>query len=162
MKQTNNLDEFKSSLEVKTKKELEKIEQEIIKEAEKVDKELGEAKIELPTKNYENVAEAIRYFLDKQTIQWQYAQAMISMYEFWNPKVFVKNIPYPMLHQTLTNLGSLQFKGYDEWTKVVSINEYFEPLREEYIKLASKPYDVANRHELVMNALGLNSPIEVK
>lgn len=155
-------EEFKKTLQGKSQKELEAIEQKIIAEAEEVDKELAKATIKLPKDEFKNVAENIRYFLNKQTIQWQYAQAMSAIYEFWDPEKTQKNIPYPILHQTLTDLGSMQFTGYDEWNRVISINKYFEPLREEYVKLASRPYEVANRHDMVMSALGLGNPIEIK
>lgn len=153
-------EEFKKSLDGKTKEELEKIEQEVIKEAEEADKELSVAKIGLPKKNYEKVAEYIQYFLDKQSVQWQYAQAMSSMYNFWDPKVYNANIEYPMLHQTLTTLGGLQFTGHDEWEKVIIINSYFEPLHDSYVELSSKPYMIAAKHDMIMNKLGLSNPIQ--
>lgn len=162
LEQLKEKEDFKKSLEGKSKEELEKIEQEIIQEAEELDKELMSAKVSLQRKNYETVAQHIRDFLDKQTIQWQYAQAMATMYEFWDPNVFNANIEYPMLHQTLTTLGNFQFTGYKEWKAVIEINEYFEPIREEYIKLASKPYEVANRHGIVMDMLGLQNPVQVQ
>ena len=155
-------DEFKKQIQGKSQKELEALEQEIIKEAEEEDQGLAKAMVKLPkVKNYKEVAEAIRYFIDKQTVQWQYAQAMDAIYKFWNPDKAPKEIAYPVLHQTLTDLGSMQFTGHDEWAKVIAINNYFEPLREEYIKLASRPYEVANRHDMVMSALGLGNPVEI-
>ncbi|MCH5166902.1 MAG: hypothetical protein J1F35_03330 [Erysipelotrichales bacterium] len=155
-------EDFRKEIQGKSQKELEALEQEIIKEAEEVDKDLAKAMMKLPkVKNYKEIAEGIRYFLDKQTIQWQYAQAMASMYDFWNPEKAPKEIAYPILHQTLTDLGSMQFTGHDEWNKVIAINNYFEPLRAEYIKLASRPYEVANRHDMVMSALGLGNPVNL-
>lgn len=155
------LDEFKKSLEGKSEAELKEVEQEIIKEAEAVDKKLSETVLELPEKGYQDVRRDIQMFLDKQTVQWQYTQGMLNMYDFWTPKK-PDTIPYPVLHSVLTTLGGLQFTGYKEWNAVVRINNYFASFRDKYIELTEEPYLVAGKHDIVMNLLGLNNPIQIK
>lgn len=153
-----DLFDFKKSLDGKSKEELEALEQELVKEAEMVDKEVNETVFDLPTENYPAVAEAIRYFLDKQSVQWQYSLAMVAMYDFWGEKP-EKTIPYAQLDTILRTLGGLQFTGYKEWAMVVAVNKFFEPLREKYVEVTTKVYDVASKHNEVMNALGLNTPV---
>lgn len=151
--------EFKKSLEGKSKEELEALEKKLVVEAEAIDKEVSETQFDLPTENYKAVAEAVRYFLDKQTVQWQYSLAMVGMYDFWG-ETPAKKIPYAQLDTILRTLGGLQFTGYKEWAMVVAVNKFFEPLRAAYVELTTKVYDIAAKHNEVMNALGLNVPVQ--
>lgn len=153
------INEFKASLEGMSVEELKKVEQEIIEKAEAIDKEIVATNFDLPTENYEVIAEAVRYFLNKQQVQWQYTLGMIGMYDFWTDTCPGK-IPFPHLDSVLRALGSMQFTGYDEWSKVVAINKYFEPLRVEYASLTEKAYVIAEKHQIVMDKLGLNTPVE--
>lgn len=152
------LAKFKKSLEGKTLKELEAIEQDIIKEADKVDKEVADTKFNLPADNYKKVANGIRYFLNKTSVQWQYSLAMKTIYEFWDPDKKADKIPYATLDTTLRQLGDKQFTGYDEWSNIVIINEYFVPLRNAYVKVTQQVYDIASKHSAVIDALNINDP----
>lgn len=152
------LAEYKKSLDGKTKEELEAIEKEVIAEAEAVDKEVNTTEFDLPTENYKVVAEAIRYFLNKQSVQWQYSLAMVGMYDFWGEKP-AKKIPYAQLDTILRTLGGLQFTGYKEWAMVVAVNKFFESLRTQYMELTSKVYDVAAKHNTIMQAMDLLRPV---
>ena len=68
-------------------------------------------------------------------------------------------IPYAQLDSILRTLGGMQFTGYEEWAKVIAINKFFEGLREQYIEVTQKAYDVATRHQMLMDAMGLNTPV---
>lgn len=153
-----NEEDFKKSLEGKSVEELRKLEEKIVKECDAIDKEVAETEFDMPTENYAEVAKAVKFFLNKQTVQWQYTLGMVAMYDFWADEC-PKTIPYAQLDSVLRTIGSLQFTGYDEWAMVVVINKYFEPLREAYTKVTQKIYDVATRHNIVMETLGLNEPL---
>lgn len=153
-----NAEDFKKSLEGKTVEELKKIEVEVISECEAIDKEVTETVFDMPTENYAEVAKAVKFFLNKQTVQWQYTLGMVAMYDFWADEC-PKTIPYAQLDSVLRTIGALQFTGYDEWAMVVVINKYFEPLREAYTAVTQKIYDAATKHNTVMEALGLNEPL---
>ena len=153
------LDESKKKCQSMTREQLEELEQEYIKKAEEIDKETATAMFDLPAENYANVAAGIRMFLDKQTIQWQYTLGMKVLYEYWNPEVQPKEINYPTLDSTLRTIGELQFTGYKEWCAVVDINKFMEPLREKYIEVTEKVYDVAAHHNIIIDELKLNTPM---
>lgn len=153
------LDAYKKSLEGKTLEELRKLEEELMVEADKNDVKIKEAEFDLSSENYETVAEAVRYFLDSQEVAWQYALAMVSMYDFWDPKKKADKIPYPQLDATLRTLGGLKFKGYNEWAMVIAINKYFEPLHESYASLTEPAYEIATKHSYVMDAIQKLTPI---
>lgn len=158
MKKDTNFEDFKKSLEGKSLPELQEIEKQIVAEADKIDKEISETTFNLPKENYETVADAIKYFLNKQTVQWQYTLGMVGMYDFWDGKQQTK-IPYAQLDSILRTLGGMQFSGYEEWAKVIAINKFFEGLREQYVEVTQKAYDVATRHQMLMDAMGLNTPV---
>jgi len=153
------LEDFKKKCDKMSRKQLEELEQEYIAKAEEMDKETSEKMFELPEENYKAVAEGIRMFLDKQTIGWQYTLGMKVLYEYWNPEVQPKEINYPTLDSTLRTLGELQFTGYKEWCAVVDINKFMEPLREEYIAVTEKVYEIAAYHNIIMDALKLVTPM---
>lgn len=153
------LDEFKESLKSKSFEELQKIEQEIIEKNDKINKEVTEKMFNLPEENYKEAAEGIRLFLNKQTVGWQYTLGMVVLYEFWDPERYPKEINYPTLDSTLRTIGELQFTGYDEWQACVTINRYFEPLHQEYVDATEPIYEAAAYHNVVMDAMNLNKPM---
>lgn len=153
-------DAFVESLKGKTKEELEQIEQEVIAQCEAADKEVSEAKLKLPETGYTEVSKSIVHLLNKKSVTWQYTLAMINLINFWKASRQTE-IPYPILDTTLRQLGELQFTGSKEWQMVIDITNFFEGLRGEYVELTNRAFDLASRHDAVMNALGLQNPIQV-
>lgn len=156
------LAKFENSLKKKSLEELEKLEQEIIAEADKNGEELGKTEFEMPVENYAEVAKAIRKFLNKQSIQWQYTLGMVAMYDFWDPEKRQEKIPYPYLDSILRTLGGLQYTGYEEWASVVAVNKFFEPLQKAYLEVTQVTYDIATKHDAVMKAMELASNVPSK
>ncbi|MBO5004768.1 MAG: hypothetical protein J6D03_05920 [Clostridia bacterium] len=151
-------DEFVKTLDGLDQKALEELEQKIIKESDEYQQSLNTKMFDLPKKNYEETAKAIQALLSKQTIQWQYTLGLVTMYEFWDPKKNPKKVNYPTLDGTLRTLGSLSFTGYDEWKAVVIINDYFEPLRGDYVDATNEIYLNAEKHNAVMDKLKVFDP----
>lgn len=154
------IDAYKASLRDKSYEELKALEAEVIAEAEQVDNEIKDSTYDLPADNYKEVCEAIRMLLNNVKVQWQFTLGLVAMYDFWNPEKREKTIPHPMLDGTLRTLGEMQFTGYNEWAAVVAINKYFEPLREAYVNNTERVYDVAMKHNEIMDALALVAPGE--
>ena len=147
------LKEYAESLNGKTFEELEKIESELIAEADANDQKVSKTEFDLPKENYKEVAEGIRMLLNKQTVQWQYTLGLVGLYDFWNPEKKAKKIPYAQLDAILRTLGQMQFTGYTEWAAVVAINKYFEPLHNAYVDATEKTYDIASKHQAVMQRM---------
>ena len=147
------LSDFKKSIENATEAELKKIEQDVIKEADDVNKEVQETKFDLPEENYVDVAVAIQGLLGKVKVQWQYAAAMAEMYEFWNPEKKPSTVVYGLLDATLRQLGQMEFTGISEWKAVMTVNSYFEPIKEKYITVSQKIFDVADKHNAILEKL---------
>lgn len=157
-----DLAKFKKSLSKKNLEELEALEQEYIKKQDKNAEDLGKTEFDMPTENYEIVANAIRKFLNKQSVQWQYTLGMVGMYDFWDPMKRSDKIPYPHLDSILRTLGGMQFTGYDEWSAVVAVNKFFEPLHKQYIEATESTYELATYHSAIMDEIQAKTPIEYK
>ena len=158
-KKIEELKAFEQSLEAKTLEELQVLEQEIVKEAEEADKEVSSKEFKLDKKNYQTVAQGTRDLLNKKTVQWQFTLGMVAMYDFWDPEKNPGKVLYPMLDGTLRALGDATFTGYEEWASVVAINKYFEGIRQEYIDTTEKVYDIAAKHNAVIDAMNKKTPI---
>lgn len=159
LEKKKQLDEFSKKLKEMSVEELHSLEKEIIKEADEVDKETSNTEFDLPKENYKEVASSIQMLLNKQTVEWRFTLGLVSMYEFWDPENFKGKIQYPMLDATLRTLGDMQFTGYKEWAAVVVVNKYFEPLHNQYVEVTEKTYDVAAKHNAVMDELKLREPL---
>lgn len=159
IKKQKELDKYKEKLKPMSLDELTKLEQKVIKEAEEVEKKIADRMFDLPTENYPIVAEAIRYFLNKQTVQWQYTLGLVTLYDFWDIDNKPEKINYPTLDSTLRTLGDMQFKGYEEWARVIAINKYFEPLHEAYADATEEVYDVAAKHNMILEEMELKTPV---
>ena len=154
---------FENSLKKMSLEELEKLEQEVIAEADKQGEALGKMEFDLPKENYKAVAEAVRKFLNKQSIQWQYTLGMVAMFDFWDPEKHKGKIPYPYLDSILRTLGGLQYTGYEEWAAVVAVNKFFEPLHTNYVDATESTYDIASKHDIVIRKIEeLSKPTDVK
>lgn len=151
-------DEFVKSLEGLDEAALRELETKIIDESDEYQKSLNEQMFALPAKGYDELAKAIHLLLNKQTSQWQYTLGLVTMYEFWDEKKRPKEVNYPTLDGTLRTLGSMSFTGYDEWKAVITINNYFEPMRARYVELTNEIYFNAEKHNAVMDKLKVYDP----
>jgi len=158
LKKQQEMDAYKKSIESLSLEELQAKEQEVIKEADDINKKISEYQFKISSKGYKEVAEDIRYFLDKREVEWQYTVGLITMYEFWNPAKVQKQVSYPMFDATVRMLGEMKFKGYKEWKFVVQINDYFKDVRDEYAELTEKIWDNATQHNIILERMELLDP----
>lgn len=152
------LEAYKKEMSDKSLEEILEIEKGVVKEADEINEKISKYQFKLGSKGYKEAAAAIRYFLDKQTVTWQYTVGMITMYEFWNPTSNPKTVGYPMFDGTLRTLGELKFTGYDEWKKVIIINDYFKDIRDEYAELTEEIWDNASKHSILCDRIQILDP----
>lgn len=158
LKKQKELVEYKKLIDSKPLKEVLEIEKELVKEADDINDKISKYQFKISTKGYKEAAEAIRYFLNKQTITWQFTVGMITMYEFWNPAQHPKTVGYPMFDGTLRTLGEMKFTGYEEWKKVVKINDFFKDIRQEYSELTEEIWDNASKHNVICDRIQILDP----
>jgi hypothetical protein len=148
---------FKDTLKDMTLEQLEELEQKIIKETDEHNDARMKMKFKMPAKNYKEAMTAIRAALDTLTVQWQYALGLKTMYEFFDPEKRTEEVDFPMLDSMLRTLGNAQLHGYDQWNYVVTISEYFDPIREDYAKASQQVYVDAEKHNMVMKEMELHT-----
>lgn len=158
LKKQQELVEYKKLIESKSLEEVLEIEKGIVNEADEINAKIQKYQFKLSTKGYKEAAEAIRYFLNKQTITWQFTVGMITMYEFWNPQSNPKTVGYPMFDGTLRTLGEMKFTGYEEWKRVIKINDYFKDIRDEYSELTEEIWDNASKHNVICDRIQVLDP----
>lgn len=146
---------FRDTLKDLTLDQLLELEQKLIKEADEHEKERNGLKLKMPEKGYAEAASAIRGVIGEMTIQWQYALVMKEMYEFFDPANRPEEIAFTMLDGVLRTVSNAQLKGYEQWAYVVTISDYFEPLREEYARVGSQVYIDAQKHDALINQMQL-------
>ena len=152
--------EFKQTLTNKTEEELRALIEEITNESRDLDQEVSGLEYDIPTKGQKDAFDSIKYFLDKQKVQWNYALGLVNIYEFFDGSQ--KKITFAMLDTILRMLGSLEYVGYAEWKKVVDINDYFTPVAEQYRDVTDKIYDIAERYQMVEGQLKMFEPQPVE
>ena len=158
LKKQQELAEYKKLIDSKSLEEVLEIERGIVKEADDINDKISKYQFKLSSKGYKDAAEAIRYFLNKQTITWQYTVGMITMYEFWNPTQNPKTVGYPMFDGTLRTLGEMKFTGYEEWKRVIKINDFFKDIRQEYSELTEEIWDNASKHNVICDRIQILDP----
>jgi len=158
LEKQKELEIYRREIESKSLEEILELEQQLIKEADEINEKISKYQFKLPVKGYKGAAEAIRYFLDKQSVTWQYTVGLIAMYDFWLPSNNPKTVGYPMFDGTLRMLGELKFTGYDEWKRVYIINEYFKDLRDEYQELTQEIWDNASKHNIICDRIQILDP----
>lgn len=151
--------EFKETLVGKSVAELEAIEQELIKEFDKLNDKRKVVEFDLPNEGWETAATTICDFLNKKEAPWNVGFALIGIYEFWKATENPKKIPFAVFELTLQTLGELTFKGYDEWTAIAGINKWFEPIHPAYAEIVMGMRYLGMKHSAVQDAMGLNTPI---
>ena len=143
--------EFKASLANMTKEELEALAAKLTEESKATDSKVANLKYALENKGQKTAWDAIKTFLDKQSVKWNYALGLITLYEFFDKPQ--KEISFAMLDTVLRLLGSIEYTGYTEWKLVTTINDYFTPISVDFRDVTDEIYDVAERYALVDSQL---------
>ena len=131
--------EFKASLANMTKEELEALAAKLTEESKETDSKVANLNYTLENKGQKAAWDAIKTFLDKQSVKWNYALGLITLYEFFDKAQ--KEISFAMLDTVLRLLGSLEYTGYAEWKMVTTINDYFTPIAADYRDVTDEIYD---------------------
>ena len=143
--------EFKASLANMTKEELEALAAKLTEESKETDSKVANLKYALENKGQKAAWDAIKTFLNKQAVKWNYALGLMTLYEFFDKPQ--KEISFAMLDTVLRLLGSIEYTGYTEWKLVTTINDYFTPISVDFRDVTDEIYDVAERYALVDSQL---------
>ena len=127
----------------------------ITAEIDKHNEYVSKCMITLPAKNRESALQAIRILLDKQKVNWVYALVMAKLYDTFDPSTKAKEVEFTILDTMLRTLSNLEYEGHDEWKLCDTINKFFEPIRDEYVSISEKTYELAEKHVIIDETLRL-------
>lgn len=160
-----SLDDHKAKVsEMKDIDELSKLELEIDDKQKEFDDYLRTAEYELAEsiefegKSYTkaDVARRIIYHLNRVEQDFQYCLGLHGLVLFWKNIAQHDKISYGTYDSTLRVLGGLKFKGDNEWTDILTINNYMAGSHDPYLKdrvimltMAEMRNEVVNRMQLV-------------
>ena len=89
--------------------------------------------IEFENKHYsrKDIISKIIYFLNKIEVKWEHTLGMYQLVALWKGDNFTE-IPYRAYDSTLRCLNQVTFKGMQEWTDILAVNEYLSIAHNEY------------------------------
>jgi hypothetical protein len=89
--------------------------------------------VEFAGKHYsrKDVISKVIYFLNKIEVKWEHTLGMYQLVALWKGDNFTE-IPYRAYDSTLRCLNQVTFKGMQEWTDILAVNEYLSIAHNEY------------------------------
>ena len=114
-------------------------EQNLMKKMDEVDDRLNTVTYTLPEsilfegKHYslKEIISKVVYFLNKIEVKWEHTLGMYQLVELWKGDNFTQ-IPYRAYDSTLRCLNQVTFKGMQEWTDILAVNEFMSMAHNEY------------------------------
>lgn len=158
-------DKYKEELEkYNSKEELEEIEKKWIEKLEQMDKYLSEVKYKMPASAVFNfrtyprniISTKISRFICTKEVQFQYTLGMWELVKLWNSNP--EELTYSQYNATLETLGSLTFKGMNDWESILTINEFFRASNKEYAKDITAYQYLSTMHSHVVGRIQLVTP----
>lgn len=88
-----------------------------------------------------HVREFINDFLERVPVKWEFSKAMKEAIEFWESDEIA--LTGAMIEGTMKFLGSLEYKGLQDCSKILQIEEYIKEPRSAYIADVQEIYRTA-------------------
>ena len=98
------------------------------------------------------IASKIIYLLNKLEVKWSYTVGLKQLVDLWKSEDFT-HIPYRTYDSTLRTLDQITYKGYSEWSDILTINEYLSGCHNEYSLDTGMLVYLSERHNIVMNRM---------
>lgn len=135
-------------------------EQVLMGSMDEVQAHLAEVAYELPTnveyagKKYskKDVAAKVIYLLNKLEVKYEQTLGLYQLVTLWKSDDF-KLIPYAVYDSTLRCLNSVTFKGLQEWTDILIVNEFMSQCHNEYSLDTGMLLYFSECHNIVMNRM---------
>lgn len=127
---------------------------------DEVQNKLDSVEYELPKEVYyegkryskKDVSAKIIYFLNKVEVKWEYTLGLYQLVNLWKSEDF-KQISYRVYDSTLRTLNQVSFKGMQEWTDILVVNEYLRNCHNDYSLDTGMLVYLSEMHNIVMNRM---------
>ena len=163
----NELETYKNDLnDLTTLDECNAEEQVLMASMDEVDARLNAVKYELPeyvefgNKRYsrKDIVSKVVYFLNKIEVKWEHTLGMYQLVDLWKGDNFTE-IPYRAYDSTLRCLNQVTFKGMQEWTDILAVNEYMSIAHNEYSLDTGMVIYLSECHNALMNRMKELNPM---
>lgn len=104
-----------------------------------------------------DIAAKVVYFLNKLEVKWEQTLGLYELVTMWKREDF-ERIPYHVYDSTLRCLNQVTFKGYQEWTDILTINTYMGGPHNEYSLDTGMLLFFSECHNAVMNRMKALDP----
>lgn len=162
-------DEHKKKMEEITSiEELDKLEEEVLKDLEEFDKYIKQKRYKLPTSvnfdgaiySKQQVGDRIARALNKKEVTWQYSLGLYQLHKLWSNIRQFATIPYDAYDSTVRILGDISFKGFTEWRDILIINEFFVAPNKEFYKDSTMLIYYSTIHSQILERKQMLSPVK--
>lgn len=157
-------DAFKAAAIALTKEELDEQESIIISAMDEYDKFLDDVNYELQKEiefdhkvfDKTQVSNYIVDFINTQEVDWQYSLGMYQLCKLWKSigKGDTEKINYKALDSTLRLLGTLKYKGYQDWKKILAVNQFLRNSHDEYNIHTTYMIYLSHLHNTILTNMG--------
>lgn len=106
--------------------------------------------------NADTVCKQIAEMIENNEVEWSYTLGLYDLSKLWRAAPEV--IQYHAYDSTLRILGSMKYKGRDQWRKILTINNFLGSCHEEYMKDTAYMLYLSNLHNVVIDALKKFNP----
>ena len=135
-------------------------EQVLMATLDEIQKQLDVVEYELPKeveydgKKYskKDVVAKIVYFLNKLEVKWEQTLGLYQLVRLWKGDDF-NTIQYRVYDSTLRCLNTVSFKGMQEWTDILVVNDYLAQCHNEYSLDTGMLVYVHEMHNLLLNRM---------
>ena len=142
-------------------------EQILMASMDEVDARLNTVLYELPehvefgNKKYsrKDIISKVVYFLNKIEVKWEHTLGMYQLVDLWKGDNFTQ-IPYRAYDSTLRCLNQVSFKGMQEWTDILAVNEYLSIAHNEYSLDTGMLIFYSECHNVLMNRMKELNPTD--
>lgn len=106
--------------------------------------------------NADTVCKQIAEMIENNEVEWSYTLGLYDLSKLWRAAPEV--IQYHAYDSTLRILGSMKYKGRDQWRKILTINNFLGSCHDEYMKDTAYMLYLSNLHNVVIDALKKFNP----
>ena len=92
-----------------------------------------------------------------QDVEWSYTLGMYEMVKLWKNKDLT-SITYSAYDSTLRVLGQLKYKSFENWKRILAINEFLGSCHDEYVMDTNYMIYLSQTHNALIDALKKFNP----
>lgn len=157
-----NVESFKERVsKINDEDELKSVEDELMKEFDENDRIIENRAYELPSEitfnqrrlTVESIGRIIGALIGKMEVEYRMTLGMWQLWRWW--KTPEKKIGYGAYDSTVRILGSLKYKGPNEWENLLAVIEFLKGPNDMYTRDILRQDYLAQKHNELLNRMDL-------